>query len=72
MDEAGFKIESTNPHYGKTVSLWMRCYLEGKFNRDRKLNLVMAISADPVYNMEWHDMWPQEEGGLIYIGFTFF
>ena len=71
MDEAGFKIESTNPKYGKTVS-WLRCYLEGQFNRDKKLNLMMAISADPAYNMEWHDMWPQEEGGLIYIGFTFF
>ena len=71
MDEDGFKIESTNPNYGKTVS-WLRCYLEGQFNRDKKLNLMMAISADPAYNMEWHDMWPQEEGGTDVYRVCFF
>jgi hypothetical protein len=38
VDEAGFKIESTNPSFGKTVS-WLRCYLEGEYNRDKKVNL---------------------------------
>lgn len=72
MDEAGFKIESTNPKFGKTVS-WLRCYLEGEYNRDKKLNCMMAIAADPAMNMEWHDLWPQDEGGTtvhrIYIFF---
>ena len=61
VDEAGFKIESTNPSFGKTVS-WLRCYLVGEYNRDKKVNCMMAISADANYNMAWHDIWPQEEG----------
>ena len=24
---------------------------------------MMAISANPNYGMEWHKLWPQEEGG---------
>ena len=39
----------------------------GAYNRERKLNLMMAISADPVYDMEWHVHWPQEEGGDEFI-----
>ena len=31
IDEVGFKIESTNPSFGKTV-LWLRCYLKGEYN----------------------------------------
>ena len=34
---------------------------------------MMAVSADPAYDMEWHDCWPQEEGGTnlfrVYIFF---
>jgi hypothetical protein len=72
VDEAGFKIESTNPSFGKTVS-WSRCYLEGEYNRDRKVNCLMGISADRNYNMEWHDVWPQEEGGTdVYRILVFF
>ena len=72
MDEAGFKIESTNPSFGKMVS-WMQCYLEGEYNRDKKVNCMMAISADRSYNMEWHDIWPQEEGGTdVNRAYTFF
>ena len=62
LDEAGFKIESTNPNFGKTVT-WMRCYLVGEYNREKKVNCMMAISADRNYDMEWHDIWPHEEGG---------
>ena len=62
MDQAGMKTEASNPRYGKTVS-WQRCHFEGSYNRDKKLNLMMAVSADPAYDMEWHDCWPQEEGG---------
>ena len=62
LDEAGFKIECTNPKFGKTVT-WSRCYLEGEYNREKKVNCMMAISADRNYDMEWHDIWPQEEGG---------
>jgi hypothetical protein len=62
VDEAGFKIKSTNPNFGKTVS-WLRCYLEGGYNRNRKVNCLMAISADRNYSMEWHDVCPQEDGG---------
>ena len=62
MDQAGMKIEASNPRFGKAVS-WQRCHLDGSYNRDRKLNLMMAVSADPAYDMEWHDYWPQEEGG---------
>ena len=33
----------------------------------------MAISADPQYDMEWHDLWPQDEGGTtIHRVYTFF
>ncbi len=62
VDEAGFKIVNTNPSFGKTV-LWLRCYLKGEYNREKKLNCMMAISADLHYNMEWPNIWPQEEGG---------
>jgi hypothetical protein len=40
-----------------------RGHFEGAYNRERKLNLMMAISADRNYDMEWHQLWPQEEGG---------
>ena len=62
MDECGLKIETSNPSFGKCVS-WERCHFEGAYNRERKLNLMMAISADRIYDMEWHELWPQEEGG---------
>ncbi len=62
VDEAGFKIESTNPSFGKTV-LWLCCYLKREYNRNRKVNCLMATLANRNYNMEWHDVWPQEEGG---------
>ncbi len=45
MDQAGMKIEATNPHYGKVV-LWERCHIDGAYNRNRKLNLMMAVTAD--------------------------
>ena len=71
MDKAGFKIEAANPKFGKTVS-WLRCHLEGQYNRDKKVNCMMGISADPAYDMEWHDIWPQEEGGTdIYRAYIF-
>jgi len=62
MDECGLKIEASNPSFGKCVS-WERCHFDGAYNRERKLNLMMAISADKNYDMEWHSHWPQEEGG---------
>ena len=62
LDKAGFKIENTNPRFGKTV-LWMHCYLEGEYNWEKKVNCMMAICANLHYNMEWHNIWPQEEGG---------
>ncbi len=71
VDEAGFKNESTNPSFGKTVS-WLRCYLKEVYNHDRKVNCLMAISADRNYNMEWHDVWPQDEGGPMFIASLFF
>jgi len=72
MDQAGMKIEATNPKYAKGVS-WERSHFDGSYNRDKKLNLMMAISADPQYNMEWHDCWPQEEGGTnLYRVYTLF
>ena len=60
MDEAGFKIEATNYGRGKSVS-WSRCHTEGAYNRERKLNCMMAVSADPDINMSWHDLW--KKGG---------
>ncbi len=72
MDEAGFKVEASNPKFGKVVS-WLRCYLEGQYNRDAKLNCMMAIAADRNYDMEWHDLWRQEEGGTdLYRVYVFF
>ena len=72
MDQAGFKIEATNPSFGKTVS-WLRCDDKGQYNHDRKVNCMMAMSTDPHYNMKWHNIWHQEEGGTtIYRVFIFF
>jgi hypothetical protein len=62
VDKAGFKIENTSPRFDKTV-LWMHCYLEGEYNWEKKVNCMMAICANLHYNMEWHNIWPQEEGG---------
>jgi hypothetical protein len=62
IDEVGFKIENTNPSFGKTV-LWLHCYLKDEYNWEKKVDCMMAISVDPHYNMEWHNMLPQEEGG---------
>jgi hypothetical protein len=71
IDECGLKIEATNPKYGKCVS-WERCWNDGAYNRDRKLNLLMAISADPVLDMEWHDIWAQEfDGTTVYRYYVF-
>ncbi len=58
IDEAGFKIEHTNPNLGKTVS-WLQCYLEGEYNHNKKVSCLMAILGDRNYNMEWHDVWSQ-------------
>ena len=37
--------------------------MEGQYNRAKKVNCMMAVSADPQYNMEWHTVWPQDEEG---------
>ena len=66
------RVKSTNPSFGKTVS-WLQCYLEGEYNRDRKVNCLMEILADRNYSMEWYDVWPQEEGGTdVYRILVFF
>lgn len=71
LDESGMKIEASNPSFGKSVS-FHRCHFEGAYNRERKLNLIMAISADPDYDFEWHEHWEQEEGGTnLYRMYTF-
>ena len=67
VDMAGFKIESTNPSFRKMVS-WLQCYLKDEYNRNKKVHCMMAISADGNYNMAWHGIWPQEEGGLMSTG----
>ncbi len=72
VDESGMKIEASNHKFGKAVS-FHRCHIDGAYNRDRKLNLIMAVSADPIYDMEWHEHWEQEEGGTnLYRMYTFF
>ena len=51
--------------------LWW--YLEGEYNRDKKVNCLMSISGDREYNIEWHDVWPQEEKGTdVYCVYEFF
>ena len=51
--------------------LWW--YLEGEYNRDKKVNCLMSISGDREYNIEWHDVWPQEEKGTdVYCVYVFF
>lgn len=72
VDESGMKIEASNHKFGKAVS-FHQCHIDGAYNRDRKLNLIMAVSADPIYDMEWHEHWEQEEGGTdLYRMYTFF
>ena len=70
LDEAGFKIESTNPNFGKTVT-WMRCYLEGEYNREKKVNCMMAISA--IETTIWNGMifGLRKREGLICIVYTY-
>ncbi len=67
MDKCGLKIETSNLSSGKCVS-WECCHFEGAYNQERKLNLMMAISANPNYDMDWRELWPQEEGEQIYLG----
>ena len=67
VDESGFKIESTNPSCGK------RCRgcdatLRVSTTMKKKVKCMMAISANGNYNMARHDIWPQEEGGLMSTG----
>ncbi len=46
---------------------------KGEYNRDRKVHCLMAFSADRNYNMEWHDVRPQEEEGTdVYCILVFF
>ena len=59
-DEAGFKLEHTNRRFGKTVTA-LRCSDEGVHNNGKKLNVLLAISGDPVHRMRWHETWL--EGG---------
>ena len=54
MDQAGIKIEASNPKFGKAVS-WQRSHFDGSYNWDKKLNLMMATLADPAYDMVWHN-----------------
>jgi hypothetical protein len=62
LDGSGMKIEASNPHFGKAVSFHC-CHIDGAYNRDRKLNLILAVCPDPDYDMGWHEHWEQEEGG---------
>jgi hypothetical protein len=52
-DECGLKIKTSNPSFGKCVS-WELCHFEGAYNRERKLNLMMAISADRNYDISYN------------------
>ena len=56
IDEAGFKLEHQNRKHGKTVSA-LRCDQPGVYGRGKKLNLLLAISADDVNRMRWHETW---------------
>ncbi len=71
MDKCGLKIEASNDNFGKCIS-WERCHFDGASNQEIKLNLMMAISANVNYNLEWHSHWPQEEGETnLFRMFTF-
>ncbi len=67
MDACGLKIENSNSLCGKCVS-WERCHFEGAYNQERKHDLMMAISADQNYDMEWHKLGHKKRGGRIYLG----
>ena len=69
IDEAGFKLEHTNRKFGKTVTA-LRCTDEGVYNHGKKINLLLAISGDPIHNMRWHEMWL--EGGTTIVRFQAF
>ena len=62
MDQCKLKVEHSNPSSAKAVSM-ERAHVEGAYNRDEGVNLMMAVSADPAYDMEWHDYWRSDEGG---------
>ena len=40
-----------------------RTHVDGAYNRDAGVNLMMAVSTDSNYGMEWHDHWLSDEGG---------
>ena len=44
-------IEAYNPHLGNTAPL-EHCHTDVSYYLDGKMNLMMAISIDPVYDME--------------------
>ena len=69
IDEAAFKLEHQNRKRGKTVAA-LRCDQRGAYGSGKKLNLLLAISGDPVYAMRWKDIWMG--GGTTIIKFADF
>ena len=54
MDQCKVKIEHSNPSMAKAVS--MDCaHVDGAYDRDAGVNLMMAVSANPNYDMQWHN-----------------
>ena len=60
LDEAGIYLNETNCKYGKSA-VGGRSREVGTYIRERKLNILLAISGDENEGDRWYDLW--EEGG---------
>ena len=56
VDEARFKLEHQNRKFGKIVPR-LRCDQAGVYGIGSKMNLLLAITGDPVLAMRWWKMW---------------
>ncbi len=59
LDKDGIYPDRTNRKYGKTV-VGDRCREYGLYVRDCKLNLLLAISGDPINPDRWFEIWENE------------
>ena len=59
IDEMGIEIEHSNRNRGKTVE-GQRCNAAGVYNRNEKMNVLLAISGCDVNPMRWVEPWTGE------------
>ena len=58
-DEMGLELEHQNRSFGKTV-VGEQCNRKGAYNRNHKLNVLMAVSGCDVTRSRWSELWTGE------------